>query len=183
MKLLTQGPKMFSKVTSFFLAFFILASAGRGYTQKTTLPQQIKSIYVKTVINKIPVQEIYTYQPGLEMAITKAVIRRLNKDGNLKVVASPEQADAVLEMDLVRYQQEGLRFNSLERVEEYRLFIVLALRLVNTRTKDLIFEEPNFSGDSEYFVNEVRSVGREEGSVRAVDRLARNVVDRIVEDW
>ena len=40
-----------------------------------------------------------------------------------------------------------------------------------------------FSGDAEYFVSDVRSVGREDASLRAVDRLARNIVDRIVEDW
>ena len=170
------------RLSAFCLALLV-AFSGCGYTRKTTLPQNIQSIYVRTVLNKIPVEEISTYQPGLEMAITKAVIRRLNKDGNLKVVASENEADVVLQSDLVRFQQEGLRFNNLERVEEYRLYLVLSLKLVSTKTKELLWEEPNFSGDSEYFVSDVRSVGREEGVQRAVDRLARNVVDRIVEDW
>lgn len=170
------------KTISLFL-ILALCLGGCGYTQKTTLPQGIQSIYVKTVLNKIPVTEIYSYQPGVEMGLTKAMIRRFNKDGNLKVAASAEEADAVLETELVRYQQEGLRFSGLERAEEYRLFIVVALKLINMRTHQVIFEEPNFSGDAEYFVTDVRSIGREEGNNRAIDRLAKNIVDRVVEDW
>ncbi len=173
---------MISRINIFCLAL-VLGVSGCAYTQKSSLPKDIKTIYIRTVLNKIPAEEIYVYNPGLEMGITKAIIRRLNKDGNLKVAASEEEADVVLQTDLVRFQQEGLRFNNLERVEEYRLYLVLSLKLVSAKTKELLWEEPNFSGDGEYFVSDVRSVGREEGVQRAVDRLARNVVDRIVEDW
>lgn len=170
------------RTSSFLLAVLLLIS-GCGYNQKASIPQDIKSIYVRTVINKIPVEEIFAYHPGLEMGITKAIVRRFNRDGNLQVAASEDKADAVLEIELMRFQQEGLRFSNLERVEEFRLFIVLAMQLVNTRTKEVIFEEPNFSGDAEYFVTDVRSLGREEAVNRAIDRLAKNVVDRVVEDW
>lgn len=161
----------------------ILFFSGCGYTRKTVLPQDIKTIYVRTVLNKVPVEEIYVYNPGLEMGLTKAIIRRLNKDGNLRVVSSEAEADAILKTDLVRFQQEGLRFDNLERVEEYRVFMVVALKLLNAKTKETIWEEPAFSGDAEYFVSDVRSVGREDGTQRALERLARNIVDRIVEDW
>ena len=153
-----------------------------GYTQKTVLPQDIKTIYVETVKNKIPIESVYAYVPGLEMMITNSVIRRLERDGKLRVVKR-EEADAVLQGDLISFDQEGVRFSSLERVEEYRLFVAVAMRLVDAKTGRTIWEEPNFSGDSEYFVTGVKSVPREEAAQRAVDRLARNIVDRIVEDW
>lgn len=170
------------KLTVALLAFTLMIS-GCGYTQKAALPNDIQTIYVKTVTNRIPVAEIYAYHPGLEMSITKAIVRRLNKDGNLKVVSAPEKADAVLEGELIRFQQEGLRFTSLEQVQEFRLYIVMNLKLLNGQTGEMIWHEPNFSGDAEYFVSDVRSVGREEGTQRAVNRLAKNIVDRIVEDW
>lgn len=168
-----------------FLSLFILTSlcfSGCGYTRKNVLPQDIKTIYVRTVINKVPLEEVFAYHPGLEMQITKAVIRRFNKDGNLRIVPEAE-ADAVLEAELLRFEQEGLRFSSLEQVEEFRLFIVLSLRLKNAKNNELIWEEPSFSGDAEYFVTDVRSIGREEAVHRVIERLARNVVDRVVEDW
>ncbi len=162
-----------------FLAF---GGSGCGYTRQSVLPQGIKTIYVATVKNEIPIERVNVYQPGLEMMITNAVTRRLERDGNLKVVPE-EQADAVLESSLTNFEQEGLRFTSLESVEEYRFFVVLSMKLVNRKTGDIFWQEPNFSGDAEYFVNTVRSISREEAAQRAVERLARNVVDRIVEDW
>ena len=165
----------------FFLSALFFVS-GCGYTQKAVLPQGVKTIYVETVKNKIPLESVYAYVPGLEMMATNAIIRRLERDGNLRVVKQ-EEADAVLQCDLISFDQEGVRFSSLERVEEYRLFVVVAMKLLDAKTKHVIWEEPNFSGDSEYFVSSVRSVAREEAAQRAVDRLARNVVDRVVEDW
>ncbi len=157
--------------------------AGCGYTQKTVLPNDIKTIYVDTVKNKIPIEKVYAYVPGLEIDITNAIIRRLHKDGNLKVVGSREEADAILETDLTAFEQEGLRFTSLESVEEYRMYLVVALKLIDGKTQNILWEEPNLSGDSEYYVSDVRPIAREEASRKTIDRLARNVVDRIVEDW
>ena len=157
--------------------------AGCGYTRHAVLPQNIKSIYVENVKNEIPLSQVYVYQPGLEMAITKALVRRFNRDGNLRVAPTADQADAILKSSLRDFEQEGLRFTSLESVEEYRLFIVVSLRLIDARSKKVIWEEPSFSGDAEYFVSNVRSVAREEATQRAIERLARNVVDRVVEDW
>ncbi len=179
-----------------FLSFFAAAAfliAGCGYNQKAVLPNNIKTIYVDTVKNAIPVDELYAYQPGVEIDISNAIVKRLNQDGNLKVVPR-EQADAVLESYLIGYTQAGLRFTRLERVEEYRLYITLAIRLIDAKTGAVIWEESNLTGDSDYEVesenNQNPYLGgppyeylRENATTRAVVRLARNVVDRIVEDW
>jgi len=165
-----------------FLSLVLAILSGCGYTSKTVLPRDIKTIYVDTVKNRIPVNRVSTYEPGLEMSITNAIIERLEQDGNLKVVKR-EEADAVLEANLIAYEQEGVRFSRLESVQEYRLYIVLGIRLLEGKTGDVIWEEPQFSGDTEYFVSPVRSQARGEATVEAINRLSRNVVDRIVEDW
>ncbi len=167
---------------SLVVSLLPVLSSGCGYTQKSVLPQNIKTIYVETVKNKIPIENVYAYVPGLEMMSTNAIIRRFQRDGNLRVVTR-DKADAILQSDLISFDQEGVRFSNLEQVSEYRLFVVVAMRLVDAKTGRVIWEEPNFSGDSEYFVSSVKSVAREEAAQRAVNRLARNVVDRVVEDW
>ena len=174
----------FKKSFSWLVLLLIISFfPGCGYTKHTVLPNNIKTIFVATVKNEIPVNEVYAYQPGLEIDITNAVIRRLNKDGNLRVVGDPGKADAKLEASLRRYEQEGVRFTTLESVQEYRLYIVLDVKLTDVRTSQLIWEEPNLSGDAEYFVSTIRTIAQEEASRRAIERLARNVVDRVVEDW
>ncbi|OQA56090.1 MAG: hypothetical protein BWY42_01171 [Candidatus Omnitrophica bacterium ADurb.Bin277] len=157
-------------------------TAGCGYTTKTVLPRNIKTIFVETVKNKIPITDLRSYQQGLEMDITNAVIARLQMDGNLRVVREG-RSDAVLKMDLKAYEQEGLRFNRLESVEEYRLFIVLGLVLVDAKTNEIIWEESDFSGAAEYYVTDIKQMGEQQAVQQAIEKLAKNVVDRIVEDW
>lgn len=174
---------MFRKIFQVSLLLMALSpSAGCGYTQKAALPAGIQSIHVDTFRNKMSLSRLYAYEPGLEIKITKALIRRFNLDGNLKVV-SREKADAILEGDLIALDQEGLRFTGLEGVEEYRLYVVTAIRLKNAKTGDIIWEEPNFSGDSTYFLKGARAVSRATAAEQAIERLARNIVDRVVEDW
>lgn len=165
-----------------FLIVFLSLQSACGYTRKTVLPRGIKTVHVDTFHNKIPLPRVYPYEPGLEIKITNAIIRRLHRDGNLKVVGR-EKADALLEGDLIGFDQEGVRFTGLERIEEYRLYMVVALRLRDQKTGEILWEEPNFSGDASYFVVGPRAVSRGEAADRAIDRLARNAVDRIVEDW
>ncbi|MEI7752636.1 MAG: LptE family protein, partial [Candidatus Omnitrophota bacterium] len=132
--------------------------------------------------NKLDMEALTAYQQGLEMDITNAVIQRLQQDGTVKVVEQ-KNADAILKTDLVSLQQEGLRFNALEGVAQYRLFIVVSLQLVDAKTGDIIWKEPNFSGDTEYYLTTVTSIGQQKASVDATHRLAYNIVDRITEDW
>ncbi|MBN1687562.1 MAG: hypothetical protein JW893_00520 [Candidatus Omnitrophica bacterium] len=169
-------------ITVVLISTMILGLAGCGYTQKTVLPQDFKTIHVDTVINDINIGNIVAYETGLEIRITNAIIDHLQKDGQLRVVPR-EEADAILESKLVQFDQQGLRFNSLERVEEYRMVIVLDLVLRNAKTGDIIWAEPFLSGDSEYYVSTVRSIARSDAAERAIERLAENVTNRIVEDW
>lgn len=164
------------------LGIFLFLQGACGYTHKTVLPRNIKTLHVNTFQNKVPLGNVYAYEPGVEIKITNAIIRRLHQDGNLKVVKS-EKADALLEGDLVALDQEGVRFSGLERIQEYRLYLVVALRLRDRKTGEMIWEEENFSGDAPYFVLGPRAVSRGEAVDKAIERLARNVVDRIVEDW
>ncbi|MDD5218082.1 MAG: LptE family protein [Candidatus Omnitrophica bacterium] len=158
------------------------AGLGCGYTNQTVLPVDMQTIYVDTVKNAIPINRMYSFEPGLEMMITNAIIRRFERDGNMRIVKK-EEADAILESKLIGYEQEGVRFSKLEQVQEYRLFIVLDVSLINRKTGDVIWREPNFSGDTEFFVGDFRSQDRNKATPDAVERLARNVVDRVVEDW
>lgn len=164
------------------LGFFLSLSSACGYTRKTVLPNGIQTLHVETFQNKISLSRLYAYEPGLEMKITDAVIRRLHVDGNLKVVPRGE-ADAILEGDLIGFDQEGLRFTNLERIEEYRLYVVVALRLKDRKSGQIIWQEPDFSGDSSYFVQGSRAISRTEAADKAIERLSRNIVDRITEDW
>lgn len=156
--------------------------AGCGYTQRITLPGGIQTIAVPTFKNAIPAEEIYTYRAGLEMELTTAVIRRFNLDGNLRVVPE-EKADAKLEGAIIAYEQETLRRTSIDRPQELRLHLVVKLRLVNLKTGKIMWEEPNFSGSTLFEPNDEQGTRRISAATDAVSVLAKNIVDRVIEDW
>jgi hypothetical protein len=59
------------------------------------------------------------------------------------------------------------------------------MRLLDAKSGAIIWEQPEMTGDSEYQVeeNKIPELARNEAANRAIDRLAKNIVDRIVEDW
>ena len=174
--------KTVSRFYLFVLVFVIALSAGCGYTNRAILPNGIRTIAIRPFKNDVPPQEIFTYEAGIEIDVTQAVIDRILFDGNLKV-KDIKKADARLEGKLTNYYQEAIRFNSLDGVQEYRLYMVCDLKLIDQRTNTLIWHEPSFSGDTEYFI-EGALTKPESTAVKAVMRdLAKNIVDRIVEDW
>ncbi|OGW79887.1 MAG: hypothetical protein A3G33_06250 [Omnitrophica bacterium RIFCSPLOWO2_12_FULL_44_17] len=155
---------------------------GCGYTQEVTLPNNIKTVAITTFEDKIPPSERYAYYPGLEIELTNNIIDQFIFDGNLKVV-DEKDADAVLKGDVVAYKQEGLRYDNLESIEEYRLYMIVNFELVDRRTGAAILKENGFSGRSEFFVNPNSNASRKKGANSAVVDTARNIVDRIVEEW
>jgi len=163
------------------LAALVLIS-GCGYTQEIKLPNDIQTIAVLPFTNDIPPKEQFAHRPGLETELTSAVIDRFIFDGNLKVVAE-ENADAVLEGSIISYEQEGLRFDDFESVDEYRLFLVVRFKLTDQRTEKVIMEVPNFSGRAEFFTSRSPSTVRRIAANDAVVDLARSLVNRIVESW
>ncbi len=174
--------KKFSKVS--VMLTLILCLAGCGYTQKGQMPNDIKSLAVPTFINVIKAKNIYTYESGLEVRITNAIRDRLIFDGNVKL-AEPSSADAVLLGKLIRYEQEPIGYDNLERVDRYRVVIHTELTLKDLRTNDVIWHEPNFTGEVIYDLRAsgIQTTEQRKATDQAIQLLARDVVDRMVEDW
>ena len=171
-----------SRMSLIFVLVSSCVLSSCGYTQKAHLPNDIKTIAVPTFKNEIPPRDQFAYQPGLEIELTNAIRDRFIFDGNLKVV-DESKADAILEGSIVSYEQEGLRFDRLESVDEYRLFLVVKFKLIDRRTKKVLIEEPNFSGRTEFFVSQRPGSNRKKTTDSATFDLARSLVDRIVEEW
>lgn len=168
--------------TFFIVALACLVMAGCGYTYKVVLPSGISSVYVPNFKNEIPQSRRYTYESGLEIDVTNAVIDRLIYDGNVRV-EKEKDADAILQGSIVGYEQEGVRYTDLEGIEQYRLFIIVDIKLVRKETGEIIWEEKNFTGDTEYFIEGASAMSERAAADQAIEDIAKKIVDRIVEDW
>lgn len=165
-----------------FLFALMAANSGCGYTNRAILPNNIRTIAIPPFENKIPPQDTFTYETGLEIDVTEAVIDRILFDGNLKV-ADIKKADSRLEGTVIAYYQEATRFDALDGVSEYRLYLVCKLKLIDQRTNTVIWDEPSFSGDTEYFITGSTAKPESSAVKSVMTEFAKNVVNRIVEDW
>ena len=158
---------------AFVVAAFFLT--GCGYSFRTTAPHALRTIYVETFRNQ-------TFEPGLEINLTNAIIDRFLFDGTLQVTQKGK-ADAVLKGTLTTFQREPLGFTSTEEVEEYRLTLFVDLTLWDVREEKVLWEEKRFVGDATFFTTGSLVKSEEKAREEAMKELARRIVDRTVEEW
>src|SRR6266511_175624 len=129
--------------------------AGCGYGVSGSLPEHIKTVAVPVFKNK-------TQEPAVEHGITSAVVTAFVNSGRLKVVPL-DQADAVLDGEIVGYAIEPLTFDRRLNAREYRLRVVLNIEFrVVGQVSD--------------------TISREEGAVRqAAVEIGRKLVTQVVD--
>jgi hypothetical protein len=187
------------------ISFFLFLSAicfllpavfsGCGYTTRSMLYGKYSTIYIAPFLNKVDVtQESYSankyriYRPMLETEITKKVINRYLFDGNLKPVKEG-QADLILKGELVEYRKDPLSYTAgSDDVTEYRINIYVNLVLWDQKENKLMWEEKNFNGNYSYFTQSDANntnIKVPEGTAvnRAIEDLARRIVEHTVEQW
>jgi hypothetical protein len=174
-----------------FFMFCLLCSLlpGCGYTTRSLIADQYKTIYVEPFINKIDIStessaggRYKVYRPLLESDITRAVKNRFLFDGNLRPVGK-ENAELVLKGELAEFRRDPLRYTDNDEVSEYRINLVVTLSLWDTKENKTVWEEHNFTGDTTYFTTGSLAQSEDSAVTSAIDDLARRIVERAVEQW
>ncbi|MDD4957639.1 MAG: LPS assembly lipoprotein LptE [Candidatus Omnitrophica bacterium] len=179
---------------SLFLAQCVLFS-GCGYQYGSILPAGQDSIHVDNFENKIGAsgdvsdkRASYSYRPGLEIDITKAVIQEFIFDGALKIKSS-DNADLILTGELVDFRQYPLSYNEDQEdndrrdVEEFRMQIYADIALSDNKTGKVLWKERSFMGRYSYTVVGPNAESEETAIGKTVKDLADRIVERVVEDW
>ncbi|MCX5711385.1 MAG: LptE family protein [Candidatus Omnitrophica bacterium] len=173
--------------SSFLLLTVVLS--GCGYTTRSMIASKYRTIYVQPFVNKIDItNEAYSankyriYRPLLESDVTKKVINKYLFDGNLKPVKE-SKADVILKGELIDFRKDPLRYDQSDNVAEYRINIVLNISLWDRASDTLIWEENGFTGDYSFFTSGSQATSEDSAVTKALDDLARRVVERTVEQW
>lgn len=150
--------------------------AGFGYTLGSTLPPDLRSVYVPTFINR-------SSEPFLETEATKAVIQELQKDGSLKVV-DKDAADFLLKVVLVNCSLTPLRYDrdSGKTTAEYRLEITADIVLSRIQTKEFIVVK-RVRGEFDFRPGGDLQSAKRSALPGACRDLAHDVVESTVEYW
>jgi len=148
---------------------------GCGYRVGTLLPEHIKTIAVPVFVNE-------TNEPQFEIQATNAVINQLATDGTLRVVPEGE-ADVVLSVRLIRYERKAIRYTGATRPAEYRLTVTVLATLHDTREGTDLWKDVRLSGNTEFVVGAGLPAAERRARPEALEDLAHDVVERIVEGW
>jgi outer membrane lipopolysaccharide assembly protein LptE/RlpB len=119
------------------------ALAGCGYTFQGTLPNHIKTVAVPIFINR-------TQQPGVDSVITRAVVDAFATNGRLRVVR-PEDADSILDGEVMSYSVGVIAVDRSLSVQQYRLAVTLHLRMRDVRQNEVLFQR-DFSEQADFRV-------------------------------
>lgn len=171
------------------LAFFIFTFCGCGYTTRSMITNQYRTIYITPFINKIDItsdtdvaSKYKVYRPMLETEITKSVVNKFLTNGNLRP-SSSDSADLSLKGELVEFRRDPLRYTSSDEVEEYRLNLVVNISLWDKKEEKMLWEENGFTGDTTYFTIGSALKSEDTAIKDAVSDLSRRIVERAVEQW
>lgn len=169
--------------------YCVLCFAGCGYTSRSLITNQFKTISIPQFTNKIDITKendsatrYKVYRPLLESDITRAVIDKFLFDGNLKPVQS-ELADLTLKGELMEFRRDPLRYTVNNDVEEYRINIIVTLSLWDNKENKLAWQESGFTGETTYFTTGTAQKSEATAINDAITDLARRIVERTVEQW
>ena len=154
----------------------VVLLAGCGYSTKGNLPSHIKTVAVPMFKNR-------TLEPGVESAVTSGVVNAFTGSGKLKVVAQDE-ADAILDGEVVGYSLEGLTFDRSINVRAYRLRLVLNVEFRDVRRSEMLWRQEGLQETSDFQVAGQVSdtLARGQGAVlQAASEIGRKVVNLAVE--
>ena len=186
---MVKSKTMRRTLSLFVIVLFLMPMTGCGYTMKSAFPERIRSVYVAPVKNTIDISteisdknRFKVYRPGLEVDVTNAVINRFIFDGNLEVTPQ-DRADSVLEIKLLDYRRDALRYTDSDDIQEYRLSITLDAVLYETRTKKVLWHESGLVGDATYFLSGPYAIAEDEAAAKAVEDVSHRVIERVMELW
>lgn len=158
------------------LAAALCLSGCVGYRLGSTLPPDLRTLHVPPFANKCG-------EPLIEIETTQATIQDFQKDGTLRIVDA-DRADAILEVALVKYVLEPLRYEKdrSKTTKEYRLQITADVTLTRAGTNKILTRSQALGETTFLPGSDLTSAKRAALPAAAVD-LAHHIVQSVVEYW
>ena len=99
-------------------------------------------------------------------------------------MVKPEDADAILDGEVVGYSVQSTAFDNQANVRQYRLLVTMNLKLRDVRRNSVLFEQQSLREKADFQVLGAvsQTIGAEEGAVRsAAIEIARSIVSLTID--
>lgn len=160
------------------LSTALLISGCMGYKLGGSRPEGVETVYMAPVVNE-------TTEPAIELQVTEALRQRIQFDGRLKLLNTPD-SDAVIEVALTRYTLSAIAFRNDRKhqstAEQYRIRIDAVATLKDSETGEILSESKTYGESTFYFGSDLTSSKRD-ALPRAAQEVAKFIVDDLIERW
>ncbi|MCP4365086.1 MAG: LptE family protein [Planctomycetes bacterium] len=158
-----------------YLALLIVASllSGCGYTSRSLLEQNVRSIYIKIFDNE-------TFRRDLEFDLTKAIKEEILLRTRLKVV-DKKHADSILFGSIETVTERVLIESPDAEVIESSVSTTVRFSWTDQRTGRAIIDKHKVAASAEFIVTKNEDVGI--GEQKAFVNVARKIVNLMERDW
>lgn len=160
---------------------------GCGYKLGTTLPPNMKKIY-------IPLFKNVTKEANIELGMTDKAIERFLIDGSLDVVEE-EDADVILSVKITDYYREAVRYTGKDYkvAREYKLHVKALCSLV-WKDGTPVFVDKVVEAETDFMIgddlaeSERLARGFAEGTMASElptleEDFAQSILESVVENW
>ncbi len=175
-QLLDYVPNHKNKTSIAYLVFsllFIISIGGCGYSSKSLLRSNVRSIY-------IPIFDNDTFYRGFEFDLTEAIRDQILLRTRLDIV-DKDEADSVLFGKISAVNENMLIGDTSDNIVESRITISAEVRWIDKRTGRTIIERKNIKMPAEFIVR--RNETLSSSSKTAFVKLAQRIVDVMEEEW
>jgi hypothetical protein len=141
------------------------------------MPSHIRTIAVVPFRNK-------TLEPGIETQLTNAITDVFADDSRIRL-GRPDDANAVVEGEVLSYDHSVFGLGNETQAQEYRVTIRLSV-VVKDRVKGKdLWKEPAMVAQQAYHLLGTDEGPRNEREARdaAVEKLVEDVLSNTLEDW
>ncbi len=144
----------------------LLLLGGCGYTAASRIPDAYNTIYVPPFRMDPLETETFKADPqftsqamdqriwfayDVQAAMTDALRRKFIADGRLQVRNRAEESDLTLEGAFTQYALDPFTRDNDDNVTEFRVFVSAAVALVDNRTGEVVWKEPDLRGTTTFF--------------------------------
>ena len=163
--------------TRLFSILLLLFMGCSYYSVSGSLPGHIKTAAV-------PLFENQTTETGIVEDLTDAVEKAIISNGSMKIIGE-FQADAVIDGTIVDVIDEADSYSKDEEAREFKIRIIAHVIFYDRVKNRAIWEEKNLEGWARYSSSVSSGDGetRAEGINKAIDMLAKEIIDKTVTGW
>lgn len=128
----------------------------------------------------VPTFRNETLVPNIEVLCTNTLIRQIQEDGTYKIASSQDNADAVIECEIMQIILRPTRsvIGDVQATEEYQMNLVIHYRIIRRATGELV-DDKTITGTTTFFV----SGDINQDQVQAVPLAAQNAAVQMVTEF